>query len=106
MDCRPLGSSCLWDFPGKNIGVGCHFLFHLNYRSYKKEMREKGREEITNGMIQDYFPGDLSGGPWLRFHAPNEEGLGSILGWGTRSHMPHLRVSMPQLKIPCAATKT
>ena len=25
MDCSPLGSS-VWDFPGKNIGVGCHFL--------------------------------------------------------------------------------
>ena len=23
MDCRRL---CLWDFPGKNTGVGCHFL--------------------------------------------------------------------------------
>ena len=26
MDCNLRGSSCLWDFPGKNIGVGCHFL--------------------------------------------------------------------------------
>ena len=26
MDCSPLGSSYPWDFPGKNIGVGCHFL--------------------------------------------------------------------------------
>ena len=24
MDCRLL---CLWDYPGKNIGVSCHFLF-------------------------------------------------------------------------------
>ena len=26
VDCSPPGSSCLWNFPGKNIGVGCHFL--------------------------------------------------------------------------------
>ena len=26
MDCSPPGSSCLWDFPGKNTGVGCHAL--------------------------------------------------------------------------------
>ena len=25
MDCSPPGS-CLWNFPGKNTGVGCHFL--------------------------------------------------------------------------------
>ena len=25
MDCSPPGS-CSWDFPGKNTGVGCHFL--------------------------------------------------------------------------------
>ena len=24
-DCSPLGSSGPWDFPGQNIGVGCHF---------------------------------------------------------------------------------
>ena len=27
MDCSPPGSSCLWDSPGKNTGVGCHALF-------------------------------------------------------------------------------
>ena len=28
---------------------------------------------------------------WLRPHAPNARGLGSIPGQGTRSHMPQLR---------------
>ena len=27
MDCRPTRLLCLWDFPGKNPGVGSHFLF-------------------------------------------------------------------------------
>ena len=26
MDCSPPGSSGHWNFPGKNIGMGCHFL--------------------------------------------------------------------------------
>ena len=26
MDCSPSGSFDPWDFPGKNTGVGCHFL--------------------------------------------------------------------------------
>ncbi|TEA32663.1 hypothetical protein DBR06_SOUSAS32010022, partial [Sousa chinensis] len=33
----------------------------------------------------------------LRLHAPNAGGLGSIPGQGTRSHIPQLRVHMPQL---------
>ena len=28
---------------------------------------------------------------WLRLHSPNERGLGSILGQGTRSHVVQLR---------------
>ena len=34
---------------------------------------------------------------WLRLRAPEAGGPDSTLGWGTRSHMP-------QLKIPHAAT--
>ena len=30
MDCIPLGSS-VWDFPGKNTGVGCHLLLQGNF---------------------------------------------------------------------------
>ena len=33
----------------------------------------------------------------LKLWAPNVGGLGSILGWGTRSHIPQLRVWMLQL---------
>ena len=44
--------------------------------------------------------------PWLRFHAPNAEGPGSIPGQGTRSHMPQIRVFLLYLKIPNVATKT
>ena len=36
---------------------------------------------------------------WLRLHTPNAGGPGSSPGQGTKSHMPQLRVHMPQLKI-------
>ncbi|TEA16676.1 hypothetical protein DBR06_SOUSAS20610068, partial [Sousa chinensis] len=42
---------------------------------------------------------------WLRLRAPSAGGPGSIPGQGTRSHIPQLRVRMPRLKIPHAATK-
>ncbi|TEA41477.1 hypothetical protein DBR06_SOUSAS27010023, partial [Sousa chinensis] len=42
---------------------------------------------------------------WLRLCTPNAGGLGLISGQGTRSHMPQLRVPMPQVKILHATTK-
>ncbi|TEA31394.1 hypothetical protein DBR06_SOUSAS710187 [Sousa chinensis] len=48
---------------------------------------------------------------WIRLHAPNAGGLGSIPGLGTRSQiaccncMLQLRVRMPQLRSSCATTK-
>ena len=58
-----------------------------------KNMLHKGRER-TSLVVQ-----------WLRLHAPNGGGLGSILGWGTRSHMLQLTVCMPKLKILHATSK-
>ena len=43
---------------------------------------------------------------WLRLHASNAGGPGSIPGWGTRSHILPLRVYELQLKILHAATET
>ena len=43
---------------------------------------------------------------WLRLHAPNAGGPGSIPGQGTRPHMLQPRVCMPQLKIPHAPAMT
>ena len=39
---------------------------------------------------------------WLRFYDSNTGGPVSILGQGTRSYMPQLRVHMPQLKLGAA----
>lgn len=38
---------------------------------------------------------------WLKVHASNAEGPGSIPSLGTRSHMPQVRLFMPHLKITC-----
>ena len=35
---------------------------------------------------------------WLRLCAPDAGGLGSIPGWGTRSHMPQLRLYVAKKK--------
>ncbi|TEA42566.1 hypothetical protein DBR06_SOUSAS1610053, partial [Sousa chinensis] len=35
---------------------------------------------------------------WVGFRTPKARGPGSILGRGTRSRMPQLRVRMPQLR--------
>ena len=41
---------------------------------------------------------------WLRLHAPNAGGLGSIPGQGANC-IQQLRARLPQLKIPHMATK-
>ena len=46
---------------------------------------------------------DFPGGPENKTPSSQWEGLGSIPGQGTRSHMPQLRVHMLQLKLPHAA---
>ena len=51
---------------------------------------------------------DFPGGPVAKAPHSQCRGLSSVRGQGTvtRSHVPQLRVCMPQLKIPHAATKT
>ncbi|TEA32094.1 hypothetical protein DBR06_SOUSAS6610005, partial [Sousa chinensis] len=43
---------------------------------------------------------------WLRLHAPNAGGPGSISGQGTRSHVLQLKILHAAMKILRAATKT
>ena len=43
---------------------------------------------------------------WVGLRTPNAGGPGSTPGQGTRSHVPQLRVHMPQLRSPPAATNT
>ena len=55
---------CPWDFPGKNTGVGCHFLLHIYTMNinakkrltkmikYKSEMFKKGYNMSKNILFQ------------------------------------------------------
>ena len=43
---------------------------------------------------------------WLRLHAPNARGLGSIPGQGTRSRMLQLKILHVATRIQGATTKT
>ena len=50
-------------------------------------------------FVQSVDLQDFPGGPVAKtMHGPNARGLGSIPGQGTRSHMPQLRVCMPQIR--------
>lgn len=50
--------------------------------------------------------GGFRSGPETKTPCSQYMGWGSAPGWGARFHMPQIRVSMPQLKIPNAATRT
>ena len=59
-------------------------------------------EQIASKVIAEGLPwwsGDL------RLWVPNAGGPGLIPGWGTRFHMPQLRILMLQLKTLHTATK-
>jgi len=66
-----------------------------------------GSQRVRRDLVTEQQQ-QQKGGPmvkWLRFYNPNSGSPGSIPGQGTRSHMPQLRVRMPQVKISHAATK-
>ena len=62
MDCSPPGSSCLWDFPGKNTGVGCHFpmsykilkysFWILHLTNYKEHFKSRSTKLRTINLTQ------------------------------------------------------
>ena len=91
MDCMyPARLLCLWDFPGKNIGVGCHFLLQWRGRHpYKWRVPNKGKsptkgQPLLSFQIFSYvscfldFPGSSDG----KESACNVGDLGSIPGLG------------------------
>ena len=60
----------------------CYRSINTN-KAYKCNCEYKNQAIGTSLVVQ-----------WVRLCAPNEGGLGSIPGRGTRSHMPQLRVCM------------
>ena len=135
LDCS-LPSSCLSDFPGKNPGVDCHFLFqgifpiqgsnlrllHLLHHQVDSSplshwgifTKSKIRTAIHTLIGPPHHwmskaksqPRDFPGGPVAKHSNAGEPG--SIHGQGPRSHVPQLK-SVPaavRLTTPHTTTKT
>ena len=61
---------CPWDSPGKNTGVGCHFLFQRNITlNYKKQLKCKQDTAICHGLLL-YSHSVMSDSvtPWTEAH--------------------------------------
>ena len=52
IDGSPLGSPCPWDSPGKNTGVGCHFLLQC--------LKVKSESEVAQSCPTPSDPMDCS----------------------------------------------
>ena len=101
MDCSPSGSSVRGDSSGKNTGVG----------PPPGDLPNPEIESRSPALQVDSLPAEPPGKPskknratkiglgtslvvqWLRLQALSAGGLGSIPGWGKRSHMSQLRPS-------------
>ena len=78
MDCSPSGPSVLaWDFPGKNIEVGCHFLLHLAQMEGNKTQTILGRwlAHLLTSLVREPFPGSAGFAPGSRSVGPLQRGL-------------------------------
>ena len=98
MDCSPVRLLCPWDFPGKNTGVGCHFL-SLGILS-------------TQQVISNFLHCRWTFYPWTIFHllydkTPKHSGT-SQNGWkkfqlSTGTNEVVLRTQLLFIKIgPCS----
>jgi len=67
---QPTRLPCLWDSPGKNTGVGCHFLFQC--------MKLKGESEVAQSCPTLSYPMDCSP-PGSSAHGIFQA---RVLGWG------------------------
>ena len=58
MDCSLPSSPSRWDFPGKNIGVGCHFLHHGIFQTQGSNALHQARmSSIAGGFLTTEPPG-------------------------------------------------
>ena len=67
---QPIRLPCLWDSPGKNTGVGCHFLFQC--------MKVKSESEVAQSCLTLSDPMDCSP-PGSSIHGIFEA---RVLEWG------------------------
>ena len=77
MDYNPLGSSVPWGFPGKNTGVGCHFLLQW------MNLPDPGIEPTSPALAGGFFITDPPGSPnptWIQI-----QNLSSVWTCGSKA---------------------
>ena len=89
MDCKPTRFLCLWDFPGKNTGVGCCFflqgifliqgsnphLLHLQADSFFFPIYLYQFEANYFTVLQGFLPYTDMNQPWIYMYSPSRSPL-------------------------------
>ena len=57
----------LWDFPGKNTGVGCHFLF--------RDLPDPGVEPMSPALADGFFTTEPPGKPFVPIETASTEAI-------------------------------
>ena len=99
-DCKPARLLCPWDFPGKSIGVGCHFLLQGDLSSPGIEPTSLTCPAIGRQVLYHYAT-------WEALFQSREEGMAWILSYrlpllplgGERAHEADTSLGADQ-KIP------
>ena len=88
MGCGPPGSFCLWNSPGKNTEVDCHFL--LQFLLESKFLLWEIFKIVTSlparnrrGFFSNLYHDNLVGFPEVKTH----ECMGFLLRWGPREFL-------------------
>ena len=92
----PIRLLCPWYFPGKNVGVDCHFLLQgifLTQESNPGLLHCRQMLYHLSHYFKMHPTWDFPGGPVAKTSIPNTGGQGLIPDQGTRSHMLQLRPS-------------
>ena len=68
---KPTRLLCPWDSPGKNTGVGCHFLLHFQPDSPLTDFSFNlivlpGSSADEKPTLYTGDPGSIAGSPWVR----------------------------------------
>ena len=101
-----LPTSCLFDNSHSNrceaiVVLTCIFLMISDIKHLFMYLLATCMSSLKRYIFRDFPDGPVAKTPHSQCRGP-----GSIPGQGARSHMLQVRVCLPQLKIPPAATKT
>ena len=100
MDCSLPSSLGRWDFPGKNIGVGCHFLHHRIFQTQGSDALHQARMSCLAGRFLTTEPWQAESLPLSPLRSPsfliNKENKEIMNRLGNNINRPE-RVEQPWL---------